>query len=102
MVALTARAENLIAHVQAIKANMQAVLDYCTEECDKCPLRGYCDRDGWLDYMDDGLESIERMADYLDYYDRVTERREIEQFEDATGVDAGWYMFNDDRSDTDR
>lgn len=102
MVTLTARAENLIEHVQAIKANMQAVLDYCTEECEKCPLRGFCDWYGGIDYMDEGMESIERMADYLDYYDRVTERREIEQFEDATGVDAGWYMFNDDRSDTDR
>lgn len=102
MVELTRRAETLIEHVQAIRTHMQAITEYCTEECKKCPLRGFCDWYGGIDCMDEGATSIERMADYINYYDKVTERREIKQFEDATGVDAGWYMFNDDRSDTDR
>ncbi len=102
MVELTRRAEEMIEHVQAIRTHMQAITEYCTEECKACPLRGFCDWYGGMDYADEGMVSIERMADYLNYYDKVTERNELKQFEDATGVDPYWYNFNDDRSDTDR
>lgn len=96
----TAEAEKLLAHIEAIKKHASFILDYCTNECENCPIRGFCDWDGNLDFSDEGMQSMERLVDYLEYHDKVQEKREREEADaeyDAweaanrwAGIDPSW------------
>jgi len=96
----TREAERLITHIEAIREHAKEVTQYCTGECAECPVRGFCDWDGNIDFLDDGMESIERLVDYLFYYDKIERRKEKEEQEseydawDAAnrwaGIDPSW------------
>ena len=87
----TKEAEILIAHVEAIREHSKAIIKYCTEECTGCPMRGFCNWDRDIDYEDEGATSIDRMVDYLEYYDRIERRTEAEN---QRRLDEAWDKAN--------
>lgn len=104
---LTNRAEQMLEVIEQVRFLNVSLAKYCTEECDKCPLCSECLGEGLLD--PDADYNIEKCADFIDYYDRWQAKkdaealqRENEEFTEITGIDYGWYLFNDDRSDRDR
>lgn len=92
---ITEIAEYLIDHVTEMKKHAEAVMAYCTEECSECPIRGFCDWDKHIDSYDEGLTSIERMADFVEYARKYDEKQEnANAWENANrwaGVDPHWY-----------
>lgn len=92
---LTRRAEAVIDHILAMRKHAKEIRAYCTDDCIECPLRGFCDWDGNIDYMDEGLESIERIADFINKADKKDAEEEDRQFKDATGYDPmEWDMLS--------
>jgi hypothetical protein len=83
--------------IDTMKAQNEVLKEYCTNECHICPLSNMCDWDGNIDFADPKLtdEALDR---YVDLHKEVTDARERANFTQTTGIDAGWYDFNDDRS----
>lgn len=87
----THEAENLIAHIEAMRKHASFIMEYCTHECAKCPMSKQCDWDGFIDYTDKSMADIEKFVDFLEYYDRVQAKREAEA--DREEADA-WIAAN--------
>lgn len=104
---LTIRAEQMLEIIEQMKALNAQIEALCAGECKNCPLKHECMGDGYMDLTED--YDIEKCADFLDYHDKVTDRkmREIAEaeaearqedkliraFEDANrwaGVDPAW------------
>lgn len=100
---LTIRAEQLLEVIGQIKFLDTLVAKHCTGRCNGCPMKSECLGEGTLD--PDADYDIEKCADFIDYYDKwqaeqdkEQARREDQEFTAVTGIDYGWYMFNEDRS----
>ena len=91
--------EALGAALEQMKKGLAVIREYCSEECDGCPLYRhnvcgyYCELDLDAD-IDKGL-----LNDFVDYSAGVCEAKERKAFTEVTGIDAGWYDFNDDRTE---
>lgn len=91
---LTREAEALISIVHKMRELQGEYMKYCTDECEKCPIRGFCDWDHNIDFNDEGLESIERTADFIDMAYRY-DQKEWEDSFTAQGINHAW---NEERS----
>lgn len=71
---LTAKAEHVIECFQIMRKLNEEVLAYCTDDCINCPIKSMCDYDRVIDFTDDRLDSIELIADYIDYAYKIDGR----------------------------
>lgn len=79
MLELTRRAEELITHVEAMRSHAEAIRAYCTDWCEKCPLKKICNWDGDIEYMNPEAVNVERIADYINFADKFDARKELEE-----------------------
>ena len=84
--------------INTMKEQNEVLKEYCTEECYICPLSKMCDWDGNIDFGDPKLTD-ETLDKFVDLHTQVKEARERLNFTMATGIDAGWYDHNEDRSE---
>lgn len=91
---MTMKAEALLDAMEQMRMYDKMFTDLCTGKCAKCPMHKECLGDG---SMDVGYEyTIEKMADYIDYYDKVEQEQVDEQREaeiEALLIDA-WESAN--------
>ena len=94
-------------HIKAIQtafAEMQKIqaeiADYCTDDCERCPLNDHCDWEGHIAFWEGITES--EIDAFVEKHNRAEEIEQRRTFREATGVDPAWYDFNDDRTDYDR
>ena len=74
MHSLTLRAEEFLSLIDQMKALNEKIAEACPHKCDKCPIKKKCLEEGQLDI--DYSFTIEEIADYLDYGDRVEDEKE--------------------------
>ena len=81
------------------KAN-EVIKEYCTNECEICPLKDMCDWEGNIDFLDSRInDSV--LDKYIDLHTEWEYRNERKTFKEATGIDPAWYDFNNDRTERD-
>lgn len=97
METLTGTAEELLEHIEEMRKHAKIIMTFCTENCHDCPLKGPCDWDQNIDYMDKEL-TIEKLADFIDYaeaYDKAVEEKEQREewwshASNFAGIDPEW------------
>lgn len=85
--------------IDTLKKSNGVLKEYCTNECEKCPLEDMCDWEGNVDFNDERLTDS-KLDDYVEYYEGETYKAERRRFKEVTGIDPAWYDFNEDRSET--
>ena len=96
----TGHIEYLMQAVKQARKARAAFLEYCAAEygkyCEDCPLEDMCDWDGHIDMCDERI-TAELLDAYVEYYNAKENEADRKTLYEATGIDAGWYDFNDDR-----
>ena len=85
--------------LELMKQGLAVFEEYCTEDCEHCPLykTNVC---GYKLELDPTADIDDRtLGSFIDFHDGKAYVIERCDFERATGIDAGWYDFNEDRTE---
>lgn len=85
--------------LELIKKGKAVFKEYCTEDCENCPLykANVCGYDMEIDTEANITYGL--LDDFVDYHEKVEDKRERQNFYAVTGVDPAWYDFNNDRTE---
>jgi hypothetical protein len=94
-------------HIKAIKTALdqirkhsEAIQEYCTGECEKCPASVVCDWAGNLDYTE-GRITDDLLDRFVEFHDEWQTAQDRKTFKEVTGIDPGWYDFHEDHTEVD-
>lgn len=86
--------------IEAMKKAGEVFKEYCTNECENCPLSEFCDWQGAIAYTDDDLTE-EVLDQFVEFHDAWETAKDQQTFKEVTGIDPAWYCFNEDRTQGD-
>lgn len=86
--------------IKTMQTQNEVIKEYCTNECEDCPLKDMCDWEGNIEFLNEGITD-ELLEQYVDFHDEWEYRNERKTFKEVTGIDPAWYDFNDDRTESD-
>lgn len=86
--------------IENIKKADAAIQEYCTDNCEHCPLSDMCDWEGHIDAYDSRITEgvLDSLVDFHEAHEAAQERK---TFKEVTGIDPAWYCFNEDRTQGD-